>query len=111
MAIDQTVSKITQTTYFGAPVLDNRQATTSVMVKDGETMVLGGIITDSVSITESKIPILGDIPILGLLFKGESKITEKTELMMFLTPHVIDTARESNENMQKLNEKFEKVDK
>jgi len=111
MAISQTVSKITQTTYFGAPVLDNRQATTSVMVKDGETMVLGGIITDSVSVTENKIPLLGDLPIIGFLFKSETKSTEKTELMMFLTPHIIESARDSGENMKKLNERIEKLDK
>ncbi|OGF51451.1 MAG: hypothetical protein A2044_03775, partial [Candidatus Firestonebacteria bacterium GWA2_43_8] len=76
LAIKQTVSKITETTFFGAPVLDNREATTTVRVKDGETMVLGGIITDSSSIVENKIPILGDIPILGFLFKSEQRLSE-----------------------------------
>ncbi|OGF50816.1 MAG: hypothetical protein A2231_04155 [Candidatus Firestonebacteria bacterium RIFOXYA2_FULL_40_8] len=107
--VKQTVSKITQTTYFGAPVLDNREASTSVRVKDGETMVLGGIITDSSSIVENKIPILGDIPILGLLFKSEQRINEKTELMLFLTPHIIGSSKQAGDAMRKMNNKIESI--
>ena len=109
LAIKQTVSKITETTFFGAPVLDNREATTTVRVKDGETMVLGGIITDSSSIVENKIPILGDIPILGFLFKSEQRLSEKTELMLFLTPHIIDSSKEAGEKVRKMNQKIENI--
>ncbi|MEI7904398.1 MAG: secretin N-terminal domain-containing protein [Candidatus Firestonebacteria bacterium] len=109
MSIDQTVSKITESTYFGAPVIDNRQATTSVRVKNGETMVLGGIITDSTSITEYKIPILGDIPLIGFLFNSTSRTTQKTELMMFLTPYVIENAKESGEHIRQMNQKIENL--
>ncbi|MFH1073451.1 MAG: secretin N-terminal domain-containing protein [Candidatus Firestonebacteria bacterium] len=107
--LKQTVSKITETTYFGAPVLDNREATTSVRVKDGETMVLGGIITDSSSIIENKIPILGDIPILGFLFKSEQRLSEKTELMLFLTPHIINTSKEAGEAIKRMNKKIDNI--
>ena len=109
MSVKQTVSKITETTYFGAPVLDNREATTSVRVKNGETMVLGGIITDKLSVTENKIPVLGDIPLIGFLFKSEERISEKTELLLFLTPHIITSSEEASENIKKLNEKIEKI--
>ncbi|MFH1823965.1 MAG: secretin N-terminal domain-containing protein [Candidatus Firestonebacteria bacterium] len=109
MSVKQTVSKITETTYFGAPVLDNREASTSVRVKDSETMVLGGIITDKSSVTENKIPLLGDIPLLGFLFKSEQRISEKTELLLFLTPHIITSAKSAGETIKKLDEKIEKV--
>ncbi|OGF56262.1 MAG: hypothetical protein A2452_13130 [Candidatus Firestonebacteria bacterium RIFOXYC2_FULL_39_67] len=109
MDISQVVSKITQTTFFGAPVVDNRQASTSVRVKDGETMILGGIITESVSTTENKIPILGDIPLLGLLFKYQDQIKEKTELMLFLTPHIIDNSKEADNAVKRMNKKLENI--
>lgn len=109
MSVKQTVSKITETTYFGAPVLDNREATTSVRVKNSETMVLGGIITDRLSVTENKIPFLGDIPLLGFLFKSEQRMNEKTELLLFLTPHIITSAENAGETMKKLDEKIEKI--
>ena len=111
MDVSQVVSKITQTTFFGAPVVDNRQASTSVRVKDGETMILGGIITDSISNIENKIPILGDIPLLGFLFKYQDQIKEKTELMLFLTPHIIDNSKQAGDVMKKLNTKVEEMNK
>ncbi|MCX5777448.1 MAG: hypothetical protein NTX32_07505 [Candidatus Firestonebacteria bacterium] len=109
LSIKQTVSKITETTYFGAPVLDNREAVTTVRVKDGETMVLGGIITDKSSIIENKIPILGDIPIIGFLFKSEQRLSEKTELLLFLTPHIIDSSKEAGDVIKKMNNKIDGV--
>ncbi len=111
MEVSQVVSKITQTTFFGAPVVDNRQASTSVRVKSGETMILGGIITESVSNTENKLPILGDIPLLGFLFRYQDQVKEKTELMLFLTPHIIDNAKQAGDVMRKLNTKVEGLDK
>ena len=71
--------------------------------------MLGGIITDSSSIVENKIPILGDIPILGFLFKSEQRLSEKTELMLFLTPHIIDSSKEAGEKVRKMNQKIENI--
>ena len=61
----------------------------SMTVKDGEIVILGGIIRNSVSTTVKKIPLLGDIPVLGNLFKSTTKSNNKTELMVFLTPRVV----------------------
>ena len=66
-----------------------RSAETSVMVSDGDTVVLGGLIRDKSSEVINKIPILGDIPILGWLFKSRSAQVEKSNLMLFITPRIM----------------------
>ena len=66
-----------------------RNAKTSVVVADNDTVVLGGLIRDASSETVSKIPILGDIPILGWLFRSKSTKSAKTNLLIFITPHII----------------------
>lgn len=74
-----------------------REARTSVVVKDGQTIVIGGLIKDDNKEIVEKIPLLGSIPYLGMLFSKREKIIEKTELMVFITPHVIFTAKEAEE--------------
>jgi general secretion pathway protein D len=69
-------------------VFATRSASTHVAVLDGQTIVIGGLIEDQVQDLQSKIPILGDIPIAGNLFKRTTKSKTKTELLIFLTPHV-----------------------
>jgi general secretion pathway protein D len=94
MNVHPIISKIEQTTYFDAPVIANREATTEVMVKDGETVIIGGLMKDDMTETVSKVPILGDIPFMGHLFKSTDKTKEKTELMVFLTPRVVRNTEE-----------------
>lgn len=74
----------------GAPAVDTRSANTTVVVRDGETIVIGGLISDSVSNQIAKIPLLGDIPILGWLFKKKSVVRNRAELLIFVTPKIID---------------------
>ena len=62
---------------------------TNVMVKDGETIVIGGLFRDSVSTSRSQVPILGDIPFVGALFRGTTDTTERQEVIVLLTPHII----------------------
>jgi general secretion pathway protein D len=66
-----------------------RNAKTSVVVADGDTVVLGGLVRDKQSDTVSKVPLLGDIPLLGWLFRAKSTKTEKTNLLLFITPHIV----------------------
>ncbi len=73
------------------PTTTKRSARTSVLVKTGETVVLGGMMQETVTNQESKVPLLGDIPILGNLFKFSSVSRKKTNLLIFLTPHIIRT--------------------
>lgn len=89
MDVDQTANDLQGYTSFNSPIVNQRQATTTVSVKDGETIVLGGIIRSTVSATVNKIPLLGDIPIFGKLFQSSTTDKQKTELLVFLTPHVV----------------------
>jgi len=59
------------------------------MVKDGETLVIAGLVKEQLDDTKKKVPFLGDIPLFGLLFQKTEKETNKTDLMIFITPHII----------------------
>jgi len=71
------------------PVLSTRKTETQIMVKDGETIVIGGLISNQEDKSTSKVPFLGDIPVLGKLFRKEQTTLAKKELMIFITPHII----------------------
>ncbi|GLQ47757.1 fimbrial protein [Dyella lipolytica] len=71
------------------PVIDTRSLNTSVLVDNGQTVVLGGIYEDSKTDTTSKVPGLGDIPGLGVLFRSTSRINNKDELLIFVTPRIL----------------------
>lgn len=72
-----------------AQVIAKRSAETRVSVADGKTVVIGGLMEDNKTDTIRKIPLLGDIPVLGVLFRRTIKSKSKTELLIFLTPHVV----------------------
>lgn len=76
------------------PALSNRRIENSVVIKDGETVVIGGLISDDYTDTVSKIPWLGDVPVLGWLFKSTSTQLTKRNLLVFLTPRVIRSAED-----------------
>ncbi|MBN1114380.1 MAG: type II secretion system secretin GspD [Oligoflexia bacterium] len=67
----------------------SRKIKTSVVVRDEDTVVIGGLYRDDVSTTYNKVPILGDIPIIGWLFKGKTSRSVKTNLLVFITPHIV----------------------
>ena len=77
-----------------APVFATRSAQTGVVVPDGKTVVIGGLMEDSKTKDKKKVPILGNIPVLGALFSRKSDEKSKTELLIFLTPHVIENSGE-----------------
>ena len=77
-----------------APNILKRSANTVVVTPDGQPVVIGGLISNDKASSESKIPILGDIPLLGQLFKFTSKANTKNELLIFLTPHIIQMPSE-----------------
>ncbi|HXE52897.1 MAG TPA: type II and III secretion system protein, partial [Tepidisphaeraceae bacterium] len=70
------------------PVIASRQATSQVAIKDGQTIVIGGLMQDQKTYTVNKVPILGDIPIIKYAFSRTQVDKTKTELLLFLTPHV-----------------------
>jgi general secretion pathway protein D len=69
-----------------------RQVVTTSIVWDGQTVVLGGLIAENVTKVKDKVPLLGDIPLLGRLFRSESSHSEKKNLVIFVTPKIIDPA-------------------
>lgn len=73
------------------PVITVRRASTTVTVRDGQTIVIGGLISDRFERRERKVPFLGDLPIVGPLFSSETEQATKTELLIVLTPHVIQS--------------------
>jgi type IV pilus assembly protein PilQ len=66
-----------------------KEASTEMMVKDGDTVVIGGIIFKKETLQDNKVPGLGDIPLLGWLFKTRYRTTADTELLIFLTPKIV----------------------
>src|ERR1039457_511347 len=69
-----------------------RQVTTSCIVWDGQTVVLGGLISDNVTRVKDQVPVLGDLPWVGRLFRSEQNQSSKQNLLIFVTPTIIDPA-------------------
>jgi type IV pilus assembly protein PilQ len=77
------------TYYGGIPSINNKQVTTTVLVENGGTVVIGGVYTQDLQTTTNKVPLLGDIPLLGWLFKNNLKSDSKKELLIFITPKIL----------------------
>ena len=84
------------------PTIKRRQTNTTVTVKNGQTIVLSGIRTESEAMIERKVPLLGDIPILDLVFSSKSENTVVSELVVFITPIVVDNPDENDINFNEL---------
>ncbi len=102
MKLDQTVTKVDSKTAevqagvnILAPTTLKRTAKTTVTIRDGDTVVIGGMIENESTTGDYKVPLLGDIPILGWLFKTRSKSFRKTNLFVFVTPRVIRTPEDA----------------
>ncbi len=80
------------TLYAGVPSIDTNSVTTQVLVENGGTVVIGGVYAQTQTNGESKVPLLGDIPVLGYLFRSRSKVDNKSELLVFITPKIIKDA-------------------
>ena len=87
-------------------VTNKREITTTVLAEDKETIVLGGLIEDDIQDTRKKVPLLGDIPLLGKLFQNVQKEHTKKSLLVFLRPTVLRTAEDVTDVT---NRKYEKV--
>jgi type IV pilus assembly protein PilQ len=86
---DSVGAQVSSATGGSVPSIDTRQIITQVLVNDGQTVVLGGILDTTKSFTANKVPFLADIPILGHLFKSTIRINNKTELLIFITPKIL----------------------
>ena len=94
MQVRPTISRLSEQTTdisetFRSPIIIKREANTTVTVKDGETVVLGGLIEENSERRDMKVPFFGDIPLIGGLFRSETEKRRRTELLIVLTPHVV----------------------
>ncbi|MFW5731765.1 MAG: secretin N-terminal domain-containing protein [Planctomycetota bacterium] len=89
-------SSVEITEGVNAVIVNSRQATTTVTVQNGHTILIGGLITTEVEDRESKVPVLGDVPLVGNLFKSVTKNKKRTELLIVLTPRVLRTAEDAD---------------
>jgi len=90
--IEQSISSIAPSAVAAGTITNNRSFKTSVLAGDGQTVVLGGLIKDDVSESVQKVPLLGDIPLLGALFRYKTNNVEKTNLMVFIRPTILRDA-------------------
>ena len=109
--INHEISKVESGELLARPTTLKRTIDTTVLVKDRSTIVLGGLIDNQVSVSEWKVPFLGDIPLLRYLFKSEGKSTEKTNLYIFLTPKVVKSTQEAEDLYKKKAKHIEQVRK
>ncbi|MEP6016988.1 MAG: type II secretion system secretin GspD [Paracoccaceae bacterium] len=110
--IEQEVSSVSNTTSSGidSPTISQRRIETSVSVRDGETIALGGLIEESRNKNNSKVPGLGDVRGLGTLFRNRSDQIEKTELLILITPKVVRNGNESRAITSELRSRIAEAD-
>lgn len=105
----QEVSALTTQTIaaaLNAPVISTREAETSAIVKSGSTIIIGGLIGESHQVTQSGVPLLQDIPLLGGLFRSRSTDRSRTELAIFVTPHVVFNDQQADSLLQRQREQL-----
>jgi general secretion pathway protein D len=116
MIVSPEISSLSATTVpisntVSSPVIDKRSADTVVVTPSDQTIVIGGLISTQKNSRDSKVPLLGDIPLIGAAFRREVKADEKTELLIFMTPHVVATPEDLTKIAAKEKEQMEMAPK
>jgi general secretion pathway protein D len=101
LEINLELSSSTGQQLFGGEIIDRRQANSQLIVKDGQTIVISGILRETQTQTTRKIPLLGDIPLLGALFTSIDNRDVQTELLMFVTPTVVENPSQNDDNFNR----------
>ena len=111
--IRQEVSDAVPTTDsdIDSPTFTTRVTETSLVIESGHVIYLGGIINIKNEFTVKKVPLLGDIPVLGNLFKSQATTNEKTELMVLITPHIINTSMEADTITRDFKDRLQQIAK
>ncbi|MBM7557514.1 secretin and TonB N-terminal domain-containing protein [Halanaerobacter jeridensis] len=98
MKLEPSVSNISGAAAEGPPEISERKVSTNVRVQDGQTIVIGGLIQDVGSESTSKVPLLGDIPVLGALFRSKNSNVDQRELVIYITPHLLEDGQQKAGN-------------
>ena len=108
LTIEQEVSNVVQTTSSGidSPTIRQRKITTTVVVNDGESIALGGLIQESNTRRRSQVPILGNVPLLGNAFRNKGDQIERTELIIFIQPRVVRDPNEARAVTQEFRDRL-----
>jgi general secretion pathway protein D len=106
--IAQEVSDVTQTTSstIQSPTIQQRSIVSTVAIQDSETIMLGGLIREDATATQSGIPVLHRLPIIGTLFGSNDGTARRTELIVLITPRVIASASDARDMTQDMRRKF-----
>jgi general secretion pathway protein D len=110
----QEVSSLTTQTIqaaLNAPVISTREATTRAIIRDGQTVVIGGLIGNTREKIESGVPLLKDIPLLGYLFKRETVTNNRTELAIFVTPYLVRSDEDADAVRERARKRLEDAEK
>jgi general secretion pathway protein D len=107
--IEQEVSSVSTTTTSGidSPTISQRRIDTSVSILNGQTIALGGLIEESRNRTNSRVPVAGEIPVLGALFRNRSDRTTRTELLILITPRVVRSGAEAQSVTDELRQRLQ----
>jgi general secretion pathway protein D len=109
LQVDQQVSNVGAVGVGGAPDIFNRQLKTKLAIKDGQSIMIGGLISKDNNISETGIPLLKDIPLLGWLFKSHTKTSTRNELLVMITPYVIETEDVLQQYFKTFNKKMSEL--
>ncbi len=109
LKIHAELTDLSAQTLLNASIINKREADATVMIPDRHTVVLGGLMRDNNSIIEKKIPYISDVPVIGNLFKKTTTSLLKTELLIFLTPHIIKSTEDLKEITQDSNQKLKTI--
>jgi general secretion pathway protein D len=110
LEVTQDVNQATAETQFDAPIISTRTVQTRLLVRDSQTVVLGGLTDRQKDATQGGVPVLSSIPLLGGLFGRASRQTTETEFFLFITPRVIRSDEEAEQVTQPLEKRARKVD-
>jgi general secretion pathway protein D len=112
MILDPEISSLSSDTVaigngVNSPIINLISADTVVVTPNNQTVVIGGLMSTQTTQVENKVPLLGDIPLLGYAFKYKTKNKQKTELMVFLTPHIVRSPDELSHLAKQENARLE----
>jgi len=112
LEIDQEVSSVSNTTTSGidSPTISQRRIETTIVVGDGQTIALGGLIQEGSNRTDSQVPGIGEVPVLGTLFRNRSDTKDRTELLILITPRVVRNGLESRAVTDELRDRINSAD-